>query len=182
MDDKTKLPAATTPSADDQGKGGDGAVLTPEQQKVFDNALTKRLEEVNKKWETKLAESQSQVEERIKTERAEAEKMAKLSEAEKTKELFDKQKREVEAQSIQNKRDSNELTVTKMFAEQKIPQAFVQYCVHEDAKIAQERADKIAKTWNDEVANMKTLLMSGEPPKDFKNGSGAPKGKAPLAF
>lgn len=135
-------------------------VAAPEQttEKLFTQ------EEMNKIIEKRLARDRKDLEARIKAEVSEAEKLAKMSEAEKQKALFEKQVREFEEtkKAFERERTLNE--ISKQLADANLPIEFSEYLLTDNTETAYENIAVFKDKWNAALEKALDERMKGKTP------------------
>ena len=131
--DETKETTVT-----DEGQVEDIKMTKEEYQQALNSEADKRVSQALKtsqaKWETEFKE-------KLELERAEAEKLAKLSESEKQKVIFERQQSELEEskQSFQNERLKFE--AVKIMTDKQVPISFIDVLVSKDAETTYANID-----------------------------------------
>ena len=122
----------------DEGQVEDIKMTKEEYQQALNSEADKRVSQALKtsqaKWETEFKE-------KLEIERAEAEKLAKLSESEKQKVIFEKQQSELEEskRSFQNERVKFE--AVKIMTDKQVPISFIDMLVAKDAETTYTNID-----------------------------------------
>lgn len=118
---------------------------------------------VSKRLERERVKFEKDYKEKLATETAEAEKLAKLSEAERAKAIFEKQQSEFETERAKFQMEKIELQVTKELAEKGLPITFASLLVTKDADTSLENINKFEKDWQealDKAVNEKLKTTS----------------------
>ena len=131
--DETKETTVT-----DEGQVEDIKMTKEEYEKALNSEADKRVSQALKtsqaKWETEFKE-------KLEIERAEAEKLAKLSESDKQKVIFERQQNELEEskRSFQNERVKFE--AVKIMTDKQVPISFIDILVSKDAETTYANID-----------------------------------------
>lgn len=102
---------------------------------------------------------------KLETEKQEAEKLAKLSEAERQKAILDKQQQEFETERAEFQREKIELEVTKQMASKNLPIEFAPLLVTEDADSSFENIKSFEKNWQEALEKAVNEKLKGNTPK-----------------
>ena len=127
-------------------------------QEDFDKAIIKRLAREKSKWEKEFAI-------KLEKEKRESEELAKLSEAEKQKKLFEKQVKEFEEtkRAFENERLLNE--TSKQLASKNLPIEFAEMLKGNDAEKTFENIQLFEAKFNEAVEKVVTERLRGNVPK-----------------
>ena len=122
-------------------------------------------EEVDKMISKRLQRERKDIEAKIEAERKEAEELAKLSEAEKQRKLFEKQVREFEEtkRAFENERLLNE--TSKQLASKNLPIQFAEMLKGNDAEKTFENIQLFEAKFNEAVEKVVTERLRGNVPK-----------------
>ena len=122
-------------------------------------------EEVDKMISKRLQRERKDIEAKIEAERKEAEELAKLSEAEKQKKLFEKQVKEFEEtkRAFENERLLNE--TSKQLASKNLPIEFAEILKGNDAEKTFENIQLFETKFNEAVEKVVTERLRGNVPK-----------------
>ena len=122
-------------------------------------------EEVDKMISKRLQRERKDIEAKIESERKEAEELAKLSEAEKQKKLFEKQVREFEEtkKAFENERLLNE--TSKQLDAKKLPIKFAKLLKGKNAEETFENIQLFEVEFNEAVEKVVTERLRGNVPK-----------------
>lgn len=122
-------------------------------------------EELDKIVNKRLARERKDIEAKIEKERKEAEELAKMSEADKQKKLFEKQVKEFEEtkKAFENERLLNE--TTKQLASKNLPTEFAEMLKGEDAESTFENIKVFEAKFNNALEKMVTERLKGNAPK-----------------
>ena len=122
-------------------------------------------EEVDKIVAKRLAREKKDIEAKIEKERQEAEELAKLSEAEKQKKLFEKQVREFEEtkRAFEAEKLLNE--TVKQLAAKNLPVGFAEMLKAEDAETTFENIKVFEEKFNEALEKMVNERLKGTTPK-----------------
>ena len=144
------------------------------QEQVQPKVKTFTQEEVDKIIAKRLAREKKDIEAKIEKERQEAEELAKLSEAEKQKKLFEKQVREFEEtkRAFEAERLLNE--TSKQLASRNLPIEFAEMLKADDAEATHENIKLFEEKFNAALEKMVNDRLRGVTPK-VATGA-APKG------
>lgn len=138
----------------DESKVDDTKVDEPKTltmtQEELDALITKRLERASKKAET---------------EKAEAEKLAKMSEAERQQALFDKEKTMFAEERKQYQKEKMELEVIKQMSSKGLPTEFSAYLLAEDAETALNNIKTFEVKWQQAIEKAVDNKLKGVTPK-----------------
>ena len=134
---------------------------TTQEKKV--NTFTQ--EEVDKMISKRLQRERKDIEAKIEAERKEAEELAKLSEQEKQKKLFEKQVRELEEtkKAFEAERLLNE--TSKQLASKNLPIEFAEMLKGEDAESTFNNINVFEAKFNEALEKMVTERLRGSVPK-----------------
>lgn len=119
-------------------------------QQEVDNLIQKRLDRALKK---------------AQEEKEEAEKLAKMSEAEKQKALFEKEKAEFEEERKKYQREKLELEVTKQLSSKNLPVEFGTYLLGENAEDSFNRIKEFEVKWQQALEKAISERLKGNTPK-----------------
>ena len=122
-------------------------------------------EEVDKMISKRLQRERKDIEAKIEAERKEAEELAKLSEAEKQRKLFEKQVKEFEEtkRAFENERLLNE--TSKQLASKNLPIEFAEMLKGNDAEKTFENIQLFEAKFNEAVEKVVTERLRGNVPK-----------------
>ena len=122
-------------------------------------------EEVDKMISKRLQRERKDIKAQIEAERKEAEELAKLSEAEKQKKLFEKQVKEFEEtkRAFENERLLNE--TSKQLASKNLPIEFASMLKGKDAESTFENIKAFETKFNEALEKMVTERLRGATPK-----------------
>ena len=122
-------------------------------------------DEVNEMISKRLQRERKDIEAKIEAERKEAEELAKLSEAEKQKKLFEKQVKEFEEtkRAFENERLLNE--TSKQLASKNLPTQFAEMLKGNDAEKTFENIQLFEAKFNEAVEKVVTERLRGNVPK-----------------
>ena len=122
-------------------------------------------EEVDKMISKRLQRERKDIEAKIEAERKEAEELAKLSEAEKQRKLFEKQVKEFEEtkRAFENERLLNE--TSKQLASKNLPIEFAEMLKGNDAEKTFENIQLFEAKFNEAVEKVVTERLRGSTPK-----------------
>ena len=134
-------------------------------QKETDRKTTKALETAKSKWE---AEYQAKLE----TEKSEAEKLAKMSEAERFNAELLKQKESFESERAQFNREKLELQTVKELAAEGLPTEFSSYVLADSAETIKENIKTFKTKWQAEIEKAVDERLQGRTPKTANKPNG----------
>ena len=122
-------------------------------------------DEVDKMISKRLQRERKDIEAKIEAERKEAEELAKLSEQEKQKKLFEKQVREFEEtkRAFENERLLNE--TSKQLAAKNLPIEFAEMLKGNDAEVTFENIKLFESKFNEAVERVVSERLKGNIPK-----------------
>lgn len=132
-------------------------------------------DEVDKMISKRLQRERKDIEAKIEAERKEAEELAKLSEAEKQKKLFEKQVREFEEtkKAFESERLLNE--TSKQLASKNLPIEFAEMLRGEDAESTFNNINVFEAKFNEALEKMVTERLRGATPKVATTSTGITK-------
>lgn len=134
-------------------------------QKETDRKTTKALETAKSKWE---AEYQAKLE----TEKSEAEKLAKMSEAERFESELAKQKDAFESERAQFNREKLELQTVKELAAEGLPTEFSSYVLADSAETIKENIKTFKTKWQAGIEKAVDERLQGRTPKTANKPNG----------
>ena len=118
-------------------------------------------EEVDKIITKRLAREKKDIEEKIEKERKEAEELAKLSEAEKQKKLFEKEKAEFEETKRAYEREKLLNETQKQLSIRNLPISMAKHLVGENAENTLENINEFEKDFNSALEKMVNERLKG---------------------
>ena len=118
-------------------------------------------EEVDKIISKRLAREKKDIEEKIEKERKEAEELAKLSEAEKQKRLFEKEKAEFEETKKAYEREKLLNETQKQLSLRSLPISMARHLVSENAESTLENINEFEKDFNSALEKMVNERLKG---------------------
>ena len=132
-------------------------------------------EEVDKMIQKRLSRERKDIEAKIEAERAEAERLAKMSEAEKQQALFKKQVAEFEAtkKAFEQEKLLNE--TSKQLASKNLPIEFAEMLKAQDAESTFENIKIFEAKFNEAVERLVNERLKGNTPKAKSDVSGMTK-------
>lgn len=141
------------------------------EQVVEQSVKTFTQEEVDKIVNKRLARERKDIEAKIEAERAEAERLAKMSEAEKQQALFKKQVAEFEAtkRAFEQEKLLNE--TVKQLASRNLPIEFADILKAQDAESTLENINKFEEKFNAALEAKVNDRLKGNTPKSATNKS-----------
>ena len=130
-------------------------------------------DEVNEMISKRLQRERKDIKAQIEAERKEAEELAKLSEAEKQKKLFEKQVKEFEEtkRAFENERLLNE--TSKQLASKNLPTQFAEMLKGNDAEKTFENIQLFEAKFNEAVEKVVTERLRGNVPKTTTSSGAA---------
>ena len=134
-------------------------------QKETDRKTTKALETAKSKWE---AEYQAKLE----VEKTEAEKLAKMSEAERFNAELSKQKESFESERAQFNREKLELQTVKELSAEGLPTTFSSYVLADSAEIIKDNIKNFKSMWQAEIEKAVNERLQGKTPKTANKPNG----------
>ena len=141
----------------------------PTDEKPEDETKTFNQEDVNdivaKRLAREKAKFESEYKAKLENEKKEAERLAKLSEAEREKAITDKAKAEFEAERNAFQLEKIELQVTKELAEKGLPISFAKLLVTDNADTSLENIKTFEKNWQDALSKAVDEKIKGTAPK-----------------
>lgn len=154
------------------GRAEEPTVEHTEQEPVV---KTFTQEEVDKIVNKRLARERKDIEAKIEAERAEAERLAKLSEAERQKAMFEKQVAEFEAtkRAFEQEKLLNE--TSKQLASKNLPIEFAEMLKANDAESTFENIKIFEAKFNEAVERLVNERLKGNTPKAKSDVSGMTK-------
>ena len=134
-------------------------------QKETDRKTTKALETARSKWE---AEYQAKLE----AEKSEAEKLAKMSEAERFESELSKQKEAFESERAQFNREKLELQTVKELSAEGLPTLFSSYVLADSAEQIKDNIKNFKSMWQAEIEKAVDERLQGRTPKTANKPNG----------
>lgn len=127
-------------------------------QSEADKRVTEALKTAKAKWE-------SDYKDKLKKEKDEAARLAKMSAEDRAKEEFEKQKQDFETERKQFERDRLELQVKKNLNEQGLNEGFSSFLIGEDADSSLANIKSFKDAWDKALSEAVKEKLKGEPPK-----------------
>lgn len=127
-------------------------------QSESDKRVTEALKTAKAKWE-------SDYKDKLKKEKDEAARLAKMSAEDRAKEEFEKQKQDFEEERKQFERDRLELQVKKNLNEQGLNESFSSFLIGEDADSSLANIKSFKGAWDKALSDAVKEKLKGEPPK-----------------
>ena len=127
-------------------------------QSEADKRVTEALKTAKAKWE-------SDYKDKLKKEKDEAARLAKMSAEDRAKEEFEKQKQDFEEERKQFERDRLELQVKKNLNEQGLNESFSSFLIGEDADSSLANIKAFKGAWDKALSEAVKEKLKGEPPK-----------------
>lgn len=134
-------------------------------QKETDRKTTKALETAKSKWE---AEYQAKLE----AEKSEAEKLAKMSEAERFNAELSKQREAFESERAQFNREKLELQTVKELSAEGLPTTFSSYVLADSAEQIKDNIKNFKSMWQAEIEKAVNERLQGRTPKTANKPNG----------
>ena len=163
---KAQEAAEAAKRAEEQKKADEAKNQKTFTQEDFDKQLSKTLAEKEAKLEKKLAD-------KLKAEREEWERQAKLSAEEKEAEERKKREQETAAKERDITLRENRADARELLAEKNIPTTLVDFVVDVDADKTKENIDTLEKAYLEAVEKGVADKLKGDTPKDKSNNTGA---------
>ena len=154
----------------DEVQNEDVKMTKEEYQQALNSEADKRVSQALK---TSQAKWESEFKEKLEIERAEAEKLAKLSESDKQKVIFEKQQSELEEskRSFQNERVKFE--AVKIMTDKQVPISFIDILVSKDAETTMANIDNFKTNFDAAVQKaVEERFKSGGREPNNNQGSG----------
>ena len=147
----------------------DDSAVSSDTEKVEDNTKNETVatektftqEEVDSLIQKRLDRALKKAQE----EKEEAEKLAKMSEAERQKALFEKEKAEFEEERKKYQREKLELEVTKQLSSKNLPVEFGTYLLGENAEDSFNRIKNFEVKWQQALEKAINERLKGNTPK-----------------
>jgi hypothetical protein len=170
MSETTNNNTNETTAANQQGQQGTEEAQTNDQvtvsseelQKMIDSSADKRvtqaLKTAREKWE-------SEVTEKIQKERTEAEKLAKMTEAERLQAEFDKQKQSFEDERKSFLKEKLELQTVKTLQSEQLPAEFSGFVMSDSAEQVSENIKLFKEQWQKAIEKAVDERLKGSTPK-----------------
>lgn len=164
-------PAATAAKTDPQISGSSTSekiVLTTEElekklQSEADKRVTEALKTAQNKW-------QQDYEKKLEAERREAEKLAKLSEEERSRVLDEKRTRELEERERTIYKKELELAAVKILDGKKLPVQFARMFLGDNAEETHTNIENFEKNWHTEIEARVNERLKGFTPPNVNGG------------
>jgi hypothetical protein len=146
-------------------EGGKGATELPKSEEELkkllqsesDKRVTDALKTAQAKWEADYKQ-------KLESEKAEAEKLAKMSAAEKEQALLDKQKKEIEDRERAIQQKELKLETINILNEKKLPITFADLLLADDADKTKGNVDTFEKAFREAVDAAVTERLKGNTP------------------
>jgi NADH:ubiquinone oxidoreductase subunit len=170
MSETTNNNTNETTAANQQGQQGTEEAQTNEQvtvsseelQKMIDSSADKRvtqaLKTAREKWEAEVTE-------KIQKERTEAEKLAKMTEAERLQAEFDKQKQSFEDERKSFLKEKLELQTVKTLQSEELPAEFSGFVMSDSAEQISENIKLFKEQWQKAIEKAVDERLKGSTPK-----------------
>jgi hypothetical protein len=145
-----------------------------EQNKV-EVTPTLTQEQVDKIVSERLQKQEAKFEERLKQEKADAERQAKMTAEEREKEMTEKARQEISLKEKEILLRENKLEAHQKLSELGMPIDFADFVISRDLQKQNERIEKLNAKFSEAVANSVESRLKGKAPKDYTaNESKAP--------
>lgn len=152
---------------DEGGEGGEKTYTQAELDKMLqsetDKRVTEALKTAQEKWSKEYAE-------KLENEKKEAERLAKLSAAEREKDKFDKERKAFEAERAQFERDRLEMQVAKELTNVGLDAEFASVLMGKDADTSMENIKTFKASFDKAVEAAVKARLAGRTPD---SGSGS---------
>ena len=155
---------AAAPGAD-AGAGGEQEVLTMSKAELDRLLQVETDKRVTSALKTNQAKWQAESEKRIKEERQEAEKLARMSEEDRRKAEDAKREQNIAERERAVNRKELELAATKILDEKKLPIRFATLLLGNDADETHANIEEFEKTWKEVVESAVGDRLKGTTPK-----------------
>lgn len=121
-------------------------------------------EEVNSIIEKRLAKEKSKLEEKVKTEFGEAQRLATLSESERAKELYEKELNSFKEEKAKFEREKLLLETNKQLIAKNLPTDFANHLISSDAESTLNNINAFEKTWQEAINKELSKKIKGSTP------------------
>jgi len=160
----TQVPETTT-DAKKEVKSGDGKVFTQEElNKILSARLADATAKLQKDWEVKMQEQL-----------AEQERLAKLSQEEREKEILEQSKREIEEREKKVARQENELRAYQEFTSRQLPVELAPQFVRDTQEDTIKSIEDFEKAFKSSLTKAVEDKLKGTAPKDVKTNTAVPE-------
>ncbi len=149
-----------------EGETSDDEVITltkAEQKKREQSEADKRVREAEKTFERKF---EQQLREKIKQEREDAERLAKLSQSEREQELFERNKNMLEEKEKTLRQREMKLAAIDVLTDEELPVSFADQLLGETVDDTHDRIQKFKKAWHDAIDAEVNKRLKGRIPED----------------
>ncbi|WP_422406953.1 MULTISPECIES: DUF4355 domain-containing protein [Gammaproteobacteria] len=133
-------------------------------QQEGDKRVSSAIQKQKEKWEAEYKE-------KLEVEKSEAEKLAKMSEAEKLQAQFNQEKTQFENEKKQFLKEKLELETIKQLSALELPVEFSTFVLGNDAEVTKQNIDSFASQWQKAIEFAVDKKLQGHTPK-AANGSG----------
>jgi len=163
-------PTASDKGANDKDDKGTQETEDPKSftQEQVDEIVSKRINKESSKFEKKLLEMQTKMQE-------DAERYSKMSEDEKKKEQDERKRKEDEDRDRNLTLRENKLEAREKLSELSMPSVFVDIVLNVDLDAQNDNIEKIHKAWTTAIAEEVKKQTKGEAPKDPSSTEGDDK-------
>lgn len=150
-------PTTTNTQAGNEPNGGGAKQPATFTEADLDRRIQQALETAKSKWQT-------ETEERIKQEREDAEKLARMSEKEKAEELARRQKEGFDTERSEFERQRSIFEAQRALADRKLPLSFAEMLAGKDETATNENINVFEKAFSEAVQAAVVDKMKGTPP------------------
>ena len=158
----TNEPTATDGVVKEEEQNQQGQTFTAEEfEKRLQSEVDKRITTAQAKWESR----QQQL---IQQERADAEKLARLSAEEREKELLERTQKELSAKDKELTRREMKITAIDILSEKKLPVHFADMVIADSAEETNQRISKLEKSWRAAIDEEKKNILASKKPVNGK--------------
>lgn len=152
---------------ENENKSVDGTVNTEEQNEGKAKVYTQ--EEVDKllqqETDRRVTSALQKQQKKFDAEKAEAEKLKDMDEAQKKEYEYEKRVAELEAREKEFNLTQNKLSASKILADRGLPIQFVDYIVAEDAETMMTNINEFEKAWKAAIADAVSARLASPAPK-----------------
>lgn len=127
-------------------------------QSEADKRVTEALKTSREKMEKEFAK-------RLKDEKDEAARMARLSEEERARELFEQEKKALDAEKAALQRERLEMEIAKQLTEHGLNAGFAKFLMGKDADESKANIDAFRAAWGENLEAAVNEKLSGRPPQ-----------------
>lgn len=127
-------------------------------QAESDKRVTKALATAKEKW-------QVEYQEKLETEKSEAEKLAKMSESDRWKAELEKEREAFLKEKAEFQKAQLESQALKELASKKLPSTFVDFVLSDTAEVVAENISKLEQVWQEAINDAVTAKIGGRTPE-----------------